>query len=70
MPRKLKKTKLKKLKFEAWELDFMRNGPPPIEQQIKEKRGFHYLGGRDIWERLQREPGFRASDFPWAETVF
>lgn len=70
MPRKRVKIKEKLGNFAEWELDFMKNGLPPLEEQIKSKRGFHYLDGSDIWRRLQAEPDFKAEDWPWAAKAY
>jgi hypothetical protein len=56
--------------FEQWELDFMKSGPPPYEEQIKSKHPFAYLDGRHIWRRLQAEPDFKAENWPWAMRAF
>jgi hypothetical protein len=70
MRRKRLKQREKLGNFEDWEIRFMKFGPPPYEQQIKEKKGFYYLDGRHIWQRLQVEPGFDPGDYPWAKQAF
>jgi hypothetical protein len=70
MLKKRKKFKEKLSNFADWELTFMRSGPPSLEAQKTSGHGFAYLSGIHIWERLQREPDFKVSDFPWAARAF
>jgi hypothetical protein len=70
MPLKPLRRLNKKRKFEQWELDFMRNGPPPYEEQLESPYRFFYLDGFSIWQRLKKEPDFNRDDFPWAVWAF
>ena len=71
MPRKSRKNKIKKHKFEAWEVSFMKNGPPgEFDDWKKSPHRWQYFDGRDIWRRLQNDPDFNACDFPWAMQAY
>ena len=70
MPRKRTKTREKLGNFEDWEIQFMKHGPPSIEEQKRSGHGFAYLGGGHIWQRLKKEPGVNLHDFPWGMATF
>ena len=64
MPRKRVKIKEKLGNFADWQIDFMKNGPPDDWEESPHR--WTYFDGRDIWERLKKEPGINIDDFPWA----
>jgi hypothetical protein len=66
MRRKRLKQREKLGNFEQWEINFMKNGPPPYSEQMVSPHRFAYLDGYHIWRKLKLEPGFDPKDFPWA----